>query len=131
MAALTLFFDYNIGKRVPKALRAARPPAVAIKDHLQVGFAKEAPDDEWLAKVGTKGWVVITHDRKFHKRELEIAAIKAHSVRCFYLRGGSDPTWNKVYNFVSAFPRIVEIADQVPAPFIYQVKGRRVWPAKI
>ncbi len=65
MAALTLFFDRNLGVRVPKALRTARPP-VAIKDHQQVGFAIDAPDDEWLAKVGTKDWVVITHDRKFH-----------------------------------------------------------------
>ena len=130
MAALTLFFDRCIGLRVPKALRAVRPP-VAIKDHQQVGFDGNTPDDEWLAKVGTKGWVVITQDRKFHKRELEIAAVQAHSVRCFYLYGGSDPAWSTFCNFISAFPRIVEVAEQVPAPFIYQVRGRRVWPVKV
>ena len=130
MVALTLFFDRNIGLRVPKALRALRPP-IAIQDHQQVGFAIDAPDDEWLAKVGTKGWVVITQDRKFHKETLELAALQDHSVRCFYLHGGSDAMWSTFCNFISAFPRIVEIAREVPAPFIYQVKGRRVWPVKI
>ena len=115
---------------MPKALRAVQPP-VAIKDLQQVGFDDTAPDDEWLAKVGTKGWVVITQDRKLHKKELEIAAIKAHSARCFYLHGGSDPVWSAFCSLVTAFPRIVKIASEVPAPFIYQVKGRRVWPVKI
>ena len=116
--------------RIPKALRGLRPP-VAIKDHQQVGFAIDAPDDEWLAKVGRKGWVVITQDRKFHKETLELAAVKAHSVRCFYLHGGSDAMWSTFCNLISAFPRIVEIAGREPAPFIYQVKGRRAWPVKI
>ena len=82
-------------------------------------------------KVGTKGWVVITQDRKFHKETLALAALQDHSVRCFYLHGGSDAMWSTFCNFISAFPRIVEIAREVPAPFIYQVKGRRVWPVKI
>lgn len=130
MAALTLYFDRNLGVRVPKALRTARPP-VAIKDHQQVGFAIDAPDDEWLAKVGTKGWVVITHDQKFHEKGAEIAAIKAHSVRCFYLDGGSDPTWSKICSIVGVFPRIMEIADKAQAPFIYQIRGKRVSPVEI
>ena len=130
MAALTLFFDRNIGLRVPKALRTLRPP-VAIKDHQQVGFDIDAPDDEWLAIVGAKSWVVITQDRKFHKVTLELAAVQTHSVRCFYLHGGSDVMWSTFCSFITAFPRIIEIADQVPAPFIYQVKGKRVWPVKM
>lgn len=130
MAALTLFFDRNIGLRVPKALRILRPP-VGIKIHQEVGFDKEAPDDEWLAKVGAKGWVVITQDRKFHEVTLELAAVQTHSVRCFYLHGGSDVVWSTFCNFITVFPRIIEIAEQEPTPFIYQVKGRRVWPVKM
>lgn len=115
---------------MPKALRTVRPP-VAIRDHQQEGFALDAPDDEWLATVGAKGWVVITQDRKFHKLELEKAAVQAHSVRCFYLYGGSEPVWSTFYTLVSVFPRIVKIASEMPAPFIYQIKGRRVWPVNI
>ncbi len=121
MGQLTLFFDRCVGLRVPKALRIVRPPVV-VKDHQQVGFDGNTPDDEWLAKVGQKGWVVVTQDRKFHKQEAEIAAVHAHGVRCFYLHGGSDPAWTTFRNLVIALPRIIDLAEREPAPFIYQAK---------
>ena len=84
----------------------------------------------WRKSERRAGWSS-PRTRKFHKKELEIAAIKAHSARCFYLHGGSDPVWSAFCSLVTAFPRIVKIASEVPAPFIYQVKGRRVWAVKI
>ena len=125
MAELTFYFDRNIGVRVPKALRSVRPP-ICIKYHQEVGFPLDAPDDEWLAQVGAKGWVVVSQDRKFHQLQSELAAVQAHSVRCFYLHGGSQPRWCTFRDFICALSRMVEIANHEPAPFIYELKGRRL-----
>ena len=115
---------------MPKALRVVRAP-VAIKGFGDVGFDGETPDDEWLAEVGSKNWAVITQDRKFHKNEVEIAAVKAHSVRCFYLHGGSESSWATLRSLVIAFPRIVKIAGSERPPFIYHIQEGRLWRQEI
>ncbi len=110
---------------MPKALRSLRPP-IYIKYHQELGLALDAQDDEWLAQVGAKGWVVISQDRKFHQLRSELAAVQAHSVRCFYLHGGSEPMWYTFRDFTCALSRMIKIAEQQLPPFIYELKGRRL-----
>ena len=54
-----------------------------------------------------------------------IEAIRQHSVRAFYLWGGSAPKWEMMRSFAHAYPRIIEQAA-APGPFIFRVseKGR-------
>src|SRR5262249_51331803 len=55
---------------VPTALRAAGAIVEAHADH----FAQDASDDEWLAAVGTRGWIVITKDTAIRHRGTELLA---------------------------------------------------------
>jgi hypothetical protein len=81
---MVFFFDRNIGKSIPKALKLVKlfVPAVATscderaevelhQDH----FGQETPDDEWLAEVGD------------HRMQQELAALKQYHIACFYLWG--------------------------------------------
>lgn len=86
-------------------------------------FAQECPDDEWLAKVGAEGWIVISHDRKFHTITPECSAIKQYKIGCFYLWGASDPIWDKLRCFMGAHAGIMQRALNTQRPFIYDVLG--------
>jgi hypothetical protein len=73
-------------------------------------FPATTPDDKWLSEVGRRGWLVFSHDRKFHLLPAELSAIKQHDVGCFYLWGANAKTWDKARVFARAFDSIVEIA---------------------
>ena len=87
---LTLYFDINLGRRIPEALISLKCPFV-IKHHLGLLdaegnplFPQNTPDDVWLEYVGQRGWIVISRDGKFHRTAIERETIKQHGVGCFY-----------------------------------------------
>jgi PIN like domain len=47
-------------------------------------FKHDTTDDIWLAAVAQEGWIVFSHDRKFHTLLPECSAIKQHNAGCFY-----------------------------------------------
>jgi hypothetical protein len=104
----------------------ARPP-FTVEYHqdpnCKFKFVQETPDDEWLPKVGAQGWFVCSHDRKFHTILTECAAIKQYNIGCFYLWGASEPVWDKLRCFMSAYNGILRRAEGTRRPFIYEVMG--------
>ena len=48
-------------------------------------FPSNAKDEDWLLEIGNRGWLVLTKDRKFHNRILEITAIARSNARVFKL----------------------------------------------
>ncbi len=121
MGELTFYFDRNFGKRFPYALHSLRAP-VGIEWHNRQRFKDSMPDDEWLAIVGDRDWIVFSHDRKFHTEATETAAIIQHKVGCFYLPAASGSPWRKAKAFFRKFDRIKALAETSPKPFIYDVK---------
>lgn len=103
-------------------LRQTRAPfVIEYHDDRAHGFAQDEDDDQWLAAVSAKGWIVISHDKRFHTDSLAIEAVRQHNGRVFYLDGGSSVKWDKLRRFAVAYKRLREIADNQPAPFIYRV----------
>jgi hypothetical protein len=98
-------------------------PPVEIRWHQGERFAQSMPDDEWLAIVGAKNWVVLSQDRKFHVRENEARAIKQHAIRCFYLPCASDDRWISLCHFVKRHAKLQEFAECKAPPFIYELKN--------
>jgi hypothetical protein len=122
---LTFYFDRCFGKRFPEALRTARPPFTVEFHHdpnNKFHFNQKTPDDEWLAKVGAEGWIVFSHDRKFHRIEAESTAIKQHKVGCFYLWGANNETWDKLCCFMGGYDGIAQRIALLPKPFIFNVE---------
>ena len=84
-------------------------------------LVRKPPTTEWLAKVGAEGWIVFSHDKKFHNELPVCAAIKQHNMGCFYLWGANAETWDKLHCFIRASRHIMMIAEQTPKPFIFHV----------
>jgi hypothetical protein len=102
----------------------ARPPfAVQYHDdpNNKFKFSQSTLDDEWLSKVAAEGWIVFSHDRKFHNLLPERSAIKQYKGGCFYLPGASSPTWDKMCYFVRAYEGIISRIRVTATPFIYEV----------
>jgi PIN like domain len=125
-----LFFDRNVGTAVPRALKQLKLP-VRVENH-ESHFNKEAPDDEWLAAVGSREWFVIGHDHMLHRRANELQAIRQYSVGVFYLWGANATRWEKMRVFARAYDRIVAAAEGTPRPFVIRVlKNGRLIPVRI
>ena len=60
--AHTLFFDRNMGRGIPEALRLVRVPVRVVYHDEE--FAQDTKDDQWLPVVGARGWSVIRTRQK-------------------------------------------------------------------
>ena len=56
----TFFTDRDLGKQFPARLREAGLVVERHGDH----FAADTPDAQWLAEVGRRRWIAITHDER-------------------------------------------------------------------
>lgn len=122
MGQLTFYFDRCFGKRFPEALWKAKPPFAVEYHHNKTNrFKQDAQDDEWLNIVGAKGWIVFSHDRRFHDQAPCVAAMKQHNIGCFYIWGSQAETWEKLRCFVRRYDRIEQIVRTTKTPFIYNV----------
>jgi hypothetical protein len=104
----------------------ARPPfTVEYHDdpRSKFKFKQDTTDDEWLARVAAEGWIVFSHDRKFHTLLPEMSAIKQHRAGCFYLPGANSPTWDKLRYFVRAYDGIIARIGATDKPFIFELSA--------
>ncbi|MCP8939496.1 hypothetical protein NK718_13300 [Alsobacter sp. SYSU M60028] len=95
-------------------------PPFKVESHYKERFSENMADDEWLALVGRRGWIVLSHDAKFHKLPAELEAVKQHRIGCFYLWGAQMPTWYKIAHLAAIFPKISKIANRERRPYIYR-----------
>jgi hypothetical protein len=135
VAQLTYFFDRCIGKRLPDSIRRADPPfQVEYFDDPKatVKLKQDTPDDVWLPLIAKRGWVIVSHDAKWHKNEVERAAVKQHSAACVYLYGNNSLTWHKLRVFMRVSERLNKLVVATPRPFILRVTGNgHITPVKI
>jgi hypothetical protein len=105
-------------------VRTAKPP-FAVEFHHDPNnkfrFNEKTPDDEWMAKVGAEGWIVFSHDRKWHNELPVCAAIKQFNVGCFYLWGANAETWEKMRSFMRGYHYIDECIATNTKPYIFDV----------
>ncbi|MBV9052257.1 MAG: hypothetical protein JO196_07640 [Hyphomicrobiales bacterium] len=122
MASLTFYFDRCFGTRLPDAIWRARPPFnVEFHHNPKNRFDHKTPDDQWLEMAGKLGWIVFSHDRKFHNESAASEAIRQHRIGCFYLWGANAETWDKLKVFLRAADGIMRLAESEMRPFIFQV----------
>jgi hypothetical protein len=119
---LTIFFDRCTGSGLPKLLRKTNPPfLVEFHDEKKNGFAQTAADDEWLSIVSQSGWIVASHDRRFHSDNLAAEAIRQHNGRVFYFPYASSPLWYKLHIFICSYRKMCGIVQSQQAPWIYSI----------
>jgi len=61
------FTDRDLGKRFGEILRSGGLSVERRADH----FAPDTPDEVWLAEIGKRGWIALTHDRRIRYKPTE------------------------------------------------------------
>lgn len=110
------FTDRDLGNRFPDTLSAAGLKVERHRDH----FSPAAPDEEWLAKVGARGWIALTHDRRIRYKPNERDAVMRHRVALLVIVGHA-PHVDLAGSFVATLPRIERFLARHTPPFIAKV----------
>ena len=111
----TLFLDRNLGKHViSERLRSERIAVEIHDDHLP----PDAPDEDWIALVGSKNWLAITKDKNIRYRSAELDAIRRHSARVIVIRMKNATGPEIAEMLVTGRNRITSFAAKTPSPFV-------------
>ncbi len=109
------YLDRNMGKHViADALRAAGSSVELHDDHL----APDAPDEDWIALVGTKAWLAVTKDKNIRYRAAEIEAIKRHRAKIYVVRAKNATGQEIADLLVAARVKIQRFGRINDAPFV-------------
>lgn len=113
-----VFLDESIdSESVAKALADEG----AVVERSRRHFAPGTPDENWLATVGRRGWIVLTRDKRIRYRALELESLVEAKVRAFVFIGGNVSSADTAAAMVSAWPAIARISSSETPPFIYNV----------
>lgn len=117
-AVPTLFIDRDTWSYLlDRELRKAGIPFVAHRDM----FQPSAPDPEWIAEVGRRGWLVVTRDKNIRRRPNELRAVRDAGVHMFALTSGNLSAADTAAIIIKAWPAIRREATQTPAPALFSV----------
>lgn len=120
---VTFFIDRSLGRQAGLALREAGAAVELHDDH----FAADATDVEWLTDVGTKGWAVITKDKRIRRRPLERDAVLAARLRVFVLSASKNMTGAQMGELlVKHRHRLERLARKHAPPFIAGVYEKEI-----
>ncbi len=124
---LTLFLDESLDSdSIAQALTAAGARVERLTHHLPKG----TDDATWLSFVGSRGWVVLTRDKRIRYRRLERLALQAARVRAFVFTGGNVTMAETGEILARAYARILQISIREPGPFVYHL-GRVGQPRRM
>ena len=113
---LVFFTDRDLGTHFPAILKGAGFTVERHRDH----FPPECPDEDWLAEVGRREWVAVTHDARIRYKPNELAAVVRHRVRLLVVVGKA-PLPDLAASFVATRSRIEDFLDGACAPMIAKV----------
>lgn len=110
------FTDRDLGKRFGEILKAGGLTVERHDDH----FASDTPDEVWLAEVGKRGWIALTHDSRIRYKPNERDAVIRHGVGLLVIVGKA-PFAELARAFVATLPRIEQFLAGHKPPFIAKV----------
>jgi hypothetical protein len=114
--SVVYFTDRDLGLQFPKILEDSGLAVERHRDH----FAPDAHDQEWLAFVGRKHWVALTHNSRIRYTPNEKEAVISHGVRLVVIVG-QVPYPELAKSFVATRSRIEAFLEKHEAPFIANV----------
>ncbi len=112
------FIDRSLGRKaVAEALRANGARVEIHDDHLR----QDARDEEWLAYVGARSWVVLTQDDRIRYHALELGALLDAKVRAFVLTAKGLRGEENAAIIVNALPAILRALARHSGPFVARI----------
>ena len=122
--SVVYFTDRDLGLQFPKILQDAGLTVERHRDHFEAG----ASDEQWLAFVGEKQWVALTHNSRIRYTPNEKQAVITHRVRLLVIVGQA-PFPDLAKSFVATQRRIEAFLQKHEPPFIAKVY--RASPAEL
>jgi PIN domain-containing protein len=124
----TIFFtDRDLDGDFFRHLRASGLRAERHDDHFD---PVATPDEIWLAEIGRRGWVAVSHDARIRYNPLAKMAIMEAGVRLLVVIGHATHR-EQAENFVESLPQIERFLRRTPGPFIARVyregRGVELW----
>ena len=115
---LVFFIDRALGNIVvAEALRSEGAEVHIHTDH----FTPGAKDEDWLPKVGTLKWMILTKDSKIRYHTMEREALMNARARAFILVSGNLTGSEMAAIFVKSIPAIRRFIKRHSSPFIAKV----------
>ena len=114
--SVVYFTDRDLGLQFPKILEDAGLAVERHRDH----FKPDAPDEAWLAHVGAKRWVALTHNSRIRYTPNEKQAVMSHGVALLVIIGHA-PYSELAESFVATRHRIEAFLQKHQPPFIAKV----------
>ena len=111
----TFFTDADLGEKIPHALEEI---GLSVERHSR-HFEGPTKDPIWLAEVGRRGWVALTHDKGQRRRPDEIHAIMTSGLADFILIGKNHDA--VAANLVKTIGKIIAFRDRHEPRFIAKV----------
>lgn len=118
------FTDRDLGTAFPEILKNAGLAVERHRDH----FPPDCPDEDWLAEVGRREWVALSHDARIRYKPNELAAVIRHRVRLLVIVG-KTPFPALAASFVATRGPVEIFLAHAPAPIIAKVY--RATPAEL
>jgi hypothetical protein len=116
---LTLFIDRNSGGRIFRDLLTAQGLRVVLHDD---EFPQAAADEDWLAAVGQKGWVIITGDNATTKSPLFLQRLADSKAQVFILLGLNGQTAEgKARCILDHYARITALVAENEPPAMWRI----------
>jgi hypothetical protein len=110
------FTDRDLGKEFGAILKSGGLTVERHADH----FAHDTPDEAWLAEVGRRGWIALTHDSRIRYKPTERDAVMRNGVALLVIIGKA-PFPELARSFVATLPRIERFLDSHDPPLIAKV----------
>lgn len=130
VSRLEFLIDRSLGRRVIAEAVVLAGAGVRTLADVYGEQEETIPDEQWLARAGTEGWLVLTKDARVRYRPAEIEAIRVNAAKVFVVSGRRLTGAQLAARVVQNLHRIEQAAKK-RGPFVYIVYERqvkRVWP---
>ena len=120
-----LFFDADVGKGVPEALRSVNLRNLTWL-HKRYGTKQKTPDVQWLNDVGRNGWLAISCNAEILNVEEERDIIGNENVGIVFFDSGQEQGDQMLRVILNKWKWLERIDAQVQRPFVYllSIAGR-------
>ena len=116
------FIDHCLGTE--KVAERLRREGVEARVMTEEGFPESAEDVAWLPIVASRGWAILTKDKRIRRRAIERDAIVASGAGAFILVAGGLGGDGVADAFVRALSTMIRIWHTRSRPFIATVTAQ-------
>jgi hypothetical protein len=84
-------------------------------------FPDGTPDRVWIPEVASRGWIIVTRDRRLQTRHVEFMALIRAKARVLWFKGDRASDMAITEGFLTALPKIDKLTALLPPPYIVKV----------